>query len=87
MRVNLAHINIQGVDVAVFDAKPNIDSDSYRQELLTSLTSRARLAGLRVEKSALAYVHLGQLMFYGTPDLVQYLQNSGMPGINRWLET
>ena len=81
MRVNLAHINIQGVDVAVFDAKPNIDSDSYRQELLTSLTSRARLAGLRVEQSALAYV------FYGTPDLVQYLQNSGMPGINRWLET
>lgn len=87
MRVELAHVRIQGVDVAVFDAKPISNSDPARQALLGQLTARARIAGLRVQKSALAYVQDGEVYFFGTPDLVAYLQKLPVPpSSNRYIE-
>jgi hypothetical protein len=79
MKVNFAHIRIHGIDVAVFDARSVVDSDSARTRLLADLTARARLAGLMVRKSALAYSTGRQVIFFGTPDLVQYLRNAGVP--------
>jgi hypothetical protein len=80
MRVSFAHVQIQGVSVAVFDARPVVDTDASRRRLLADLTARARVAGLRVDKSALAFSSGGRVMFFGTPDLVRYLQTSGVPG-------
>jgi len=81
MKIQFAHIHIQGTDVAIFDAKPVSSSDANRASLLAQLTARARHSGLKVDKSALAYNEGGRTVFYGTPDLVRYLQQSGVP---RW---
>ena len=84
MQINLAHLHIQGIDVAVFDANARNDTDRDRAALLASLTAKAQASRLRVQKSALAYVHHGSLRYYGTPDLVQFLANNGLP---RWTHT
>lgn len=86
MRIQFAHLNIQGIDVAVFDAKPTIGTDAARRELLSSLTLRARRAGLKVDKSALAYAEAGLVQFFGNLDLVRYLQGAGVPGWTNWLD-
>ena len=84
MQISMAHINIQGVNVAVFAARPNSTSNASLGEVLASLTTKARLSGLRVEKSALAYTENGRTRFWGTPDLVKYLATAGVP---RWTHT
>ena len=84
MNIRLAHLNLQDINVAIFDAKPAVDSDSARRQLLSDLTSRGRLAGLRIDKSALAYVAGNRNTFFGTPDLVRYLQNNG---VSKWTHT
>jgi hypothetical protein len=78
-RVRVAHLQTQGVSFAVFDADALTHLDSDRGELLSDLTSRARRAGLRVEKSALAFAEHGRMSFYGTPDLVRYLAGGWSP--------
>lgn len=82
--IDLAHVNIQGVNVAVFAANGRSNTDASRAEALAQLTARARASGLRVDKSALAYRLGSRLHFYGTPDLVRYLSQSGVP---RWTHT
>jgi hypothetical protein len=82
MTINLAHVQIQGVNVAIFAASPQSDSNSARAEVLASLTSKARAAGLKVEKSALVFSRSGQTQIWGTPDLVNYLSNQGIPSWN-----
>jgi hypothetical protein len=84
MQINLAHIRIQGVNCAVFDANARVGTDTERAKVLADLTARVRRSGRRVEKSALAYSEGGQLHFYGTRDLVNYLaKRSGI----RWTHT
>ena len=85
MDIPMAHLNIQGIDVAVFDADTRVPTQQARATLLSQLTRRARASGLRVSKSALAYRSCGRLEFYGTPDLVRYLAAAG--GIPRWTHT
>lgn len=84
MSIRVAHLRIQGIDVAIFDAKPRIDTPGECAEALAELTMRARAAGLKVDKSALAYSYGRGIRFYGTPDLVQYLQNNG---VDHWTHT
>lgn len=79
MKVKLTHLHTQGIDFAVFDADARIDSDAARANVLRELTVAARNAGLKIDKSALAFVRLGKIQFYGTPDLVNYLANQGLP--------
>jgi hypothetical protein len=79
-QVNVAHVAIQGVDCAIFDADSRSHANTPRQELLAALTVRARASGLRVEKAALAYAQGGRIEFYGTRDLVRYLARNGLPG-------
>ncbi len=73
VKINLAHVRIQGINCAIFDANARVGTDSERARVLADLTARARLTGLRVEKSALAFSEAGSLRFYGTRDLVNYL--------------
>jgi len=77
MQIQMAHLRIQGINVAVFAANSADDTDSGRSEVLARLTMKARANGLAVEKSALAYRN----RYYGTPDLVRYLANNG---VGRW---
>lgn len=84
MKINLAHINIQGVNCAVFEANSNSHNHSGRSDVLQQLTVAARHQGLRIEKSVLAYRECGKLRFFGTPDLVKYLANGSTP---RWTHT
>ncbi len=84
MRIELAHVcdrSITGgfIDFVVFKADANSGMDSDRDELLLDLTTRARAEGLNVQKSALAFSEQGRVMFYGTPDLVEYLSRHGVP--------
>lgn len=85
MKINLAHLRERSttggwIDFIVFDAK----STTNNKQLLIELTSKARMNGLKVDKSALAYETNGRLEFYGTKDLVEYLSNNGLP---QWTHT
>jgi hypothetical protein len=84
MQIRVAHLRSQGIDFAVFDADARSRLDSDRAELLMQLTAAARANGLKVDKSALAFRQGSQTRFYGTPDLVRFLANSGIP---RWTHT
>jgi hypothetical protein len=83
-QINLAHVHTQGIDIAVFGADATTNSDSDRANVLQDLTLTARRKGLKVDKSALAFVRAGEIRFYGTPDLVNYLARSGVPN---WTHT
>ena len=81
MTIRMAHLRDQGINFAVFEADARTSTDAARSRLLADLTSRARAAGYRVDKSALAFTEFGRVQFYGTPDLVRYLAGIGVP---RW---
>jgi len=81
MKIDLAHIRERStlggyIDFVVFGAKSTTNNNA---KLLSELTSKARMNGLKIDKSALAYNKNGRLEFYGTPDLVKYLSNHGVP--------
>jgi hypothetical protein len=79
MVIKFAHTHTQGIDFAVFGADARTDSDSDRASVLHDLTSAARRSGLKIDKSALIFSRGGRTQFYGTPDLVNYLVNQGVP--------
>ena len=76
MVINLAHLRTQNIDFAVFEADARTRTNYDRTKLLEQLTNRARASGLRIQKSALAFEEDGELRFFGTPDLVEYLVNN-----------
>jgi len=78
VKIRVAHLRTQGIDFAVFDADAVSHSDADRQRLLADLIVKTRLSGLKVDKAALAFSQSGQLTFFGTPDLVQFLANNGI---------
>ncbi|HEY9404250.1 MAG TPA: hypothetical protein VIQ24_16455 [Pyrinomonadaceae bacterium] len=89
MQIEFAHIRERStnggyIDFAVFNADAVSKNDDDRYDLLHDLTARTRLLGLAVDKSALAFREHGRVKFYGTPDLVDYLVNNGLP---RWTHT
>lgn len=73
MKINLSHIQEQGLNCAIFDANSANDTDAGRSQLLAQLLSAARREGLRVDKAALAYSQFGRPYFYGDTDLVRFL--------------
>ncbi len=89
MRVNLAHLRERSrsggwINFAVFDARSSSGTREDHSRLLAQLTARARLANLRVDQSALAYMSGGRVQFFGSPALVDYLSKAGLPG---WTHT
>lgn len=84
MQVNMAHIRERStsggwVNFAVFEARSLSGSNADNAALLHQLTRRAIAAGRKVDKAALAFQQNGEVRFYGTPDLVNYLSRSGLP--------
>ena len=85
MKINVAHLRERStsggwIDFAVFDAKSHSGSKSDNEALLQQLTIKARLAGLKIDQSALAYNQNGRPKFYDSKNLVDYLSNNGVPG-------
>ncbi len=81
MKINLAHLRERStsggyIDFAVFEAKSNGGDNAAA---LSQLTLEARSSGLKIDKSALAFMQNGRITFFGTPDLVEYLSKSGAP--------
>jgi hypothetical protein len=84
MKIKVAHVNIQGHNCLICDANARDGTDRARNALLVQLVAAARANNLRVEKSALVYSEHGHPKSIGTPDLVNYLANNGLP---RWTHT
>jgi hypothetical protein len=78
MRVEMAHLQAQGISFTVFAADARTHNASDRQTLLNDLVRRARRNQLRVDKAALAFEEFGRLTYFGTPDLVKYLSSHGV---------
>lgn len=66
------------ISFAVFKAKSTTGNNSDNQKLLQQLSNKVRGNGLKVDKSALAFMKNGRTCFFGTPDLVNHLSKSGM---------
>ena len=86
MKIDLAHLREKStsggwIDFAVFDAKSSTGTNSDNADLLAQLTASARASGLKIDQSALAFNHVGQIRFYGDKNLVEYLSKNGVP---RW---
>lgn len=86
MKLNFAHIRERStsggsIDFAVFDARSTSGSDSANTQVLEDLTKKARLAGYKIDQSALAFIEHGRVKFYGLKSLVDYLSKQGVP---RW---
>jgi len=92
MKFNFAHIRERStsgspIDFAVFDARSTSGLDDDNAQVLADLTARARLAGRKIDQSALAFIKNGRLMFYGTKNLVDYLSKRGLPQWTHSLDT
>lgn len=84
MKVKMAHIREKStsggfIDFAVFDVRARSGSNSDNSVLLSQLTSKARASGLKIDQSALAFMQTGQIKFYGSKNLVDYLSKNGVP--------
>ena len=84
MTIHFAHLREQGIDFAVFAADSKDHSRSGREQTLADLVVRTRASGLKIDTAALAYEEHGRTCYFGTPDLVQFLANNGVPG---WTHT
>lgn len=89
MKFNVAHIRERStsggwIDFAVFEARSNSGSSQDNATLLHQLTRVGRSSGLKIDKSALAFMQNGRPTFYGTKDLVDYLSKMGVP---QWTHT
>lgn len=84
MTIRVAHLRHQGIDFAVFAADARSSTNHAREELLSDLVIAARRQGLKVDKAALAFRSGSRTTFFGTPDLVRFLSNLGVP---RWTHT
>ena len=88
MKVNFAHLreharNGGWVNFAVFEARSSSGTRHDNAKLLAQLTAKVR-ATHKVDQSALAFMSGGRVQFFGSPPLVDYLSNSGLPG---WTHT
>lgn len=88
MKVNFAHIRERStsggwINFAVFEARSTSGNSYDNEKLLIQLTTKARMANLRVDQSALAYSQNGQIKFFGSKNLVNYLSKNGMPNLNK----
>jgi hypothetical protein len=79
MTIRFAHLREQDIDFAVFGAESNDHTRSGRERTLANLVLRAHANGLKIDKAALAYDENGRTCYFGTPDLVAFLANNGVP--------
>jgi hypothetical protein len=84
VKINMAHLRERAatggyIDFAVFDARSGSGTDAGNAALLRELTGAARMQGLKVDQSALAFTKNGKIVFYGSPNLVKYLSKGWVP--------
>lgn len=89
MKINVAHLRERStsggwINFAVFDARSSSGSSTDNANLLSQLAAKARMSGLQVDQSALAYSQGGQIRFYGDKNLVNYLSQNFVP---QWTHT
>lgn len=91
MRVNLAHRRERAhsggwINFAVFEARSSSGTRDDNARLLAQLTAKAKAkaSSLQVDQAALAFMSCGRIQFFGSPQLVEYLSKSGLPG---WTHT
>jgi hypothetical protein len=89
MKVNLAHLRESArsggwINFAIFDARSSSGTHDDNARLLAQLAAKARAANLRIDQAALAFASGGRVQFFGSPPLVDYLSNRGVPG---WTHT
>jgi hypothetical protein len=91
MRINFAHNYAPAaaggrIDYAVFGARSMLGTDEANSAYLARLTIKARLLGLKVDQSALAYEENGGVKFWGNSTLVDHLAGVGLPRWTHWIE-
>lgn len=91
MKVNLAHLRERArsggwISFAVFDARSTSGTSADNSHLLAQLTTRARASNLRVDQAALAFTTGGQVRFFGSTPLVEYLSRNGLPSWTHHIE-
>lgn len=91
MRINFAHLRERStsggwVNFAVFEARSSIGTDHANAEVLARLTSKARISGLQIDQSALAFMEGSRIKFYGDKNLVDYLSKSGIPNWTHYID-
>jgi hypothetical protein len=84
MKLKVAHLRTQGIDFLVADADARTRLENDRNILLSRIVVIARRSGLKVDKGALAFTEGGRTVYFGTPDLVNFLARQGVP---RWTHT
>lgn len=88
--VQLAHFRQQTatgqfVDFAIFDAKTESGSEEDNLELLNGLILKAiELENLKIDQAALMFEKNGEVRFYGSNDLVNYISKVGF---KKWTHT
>ncbi len=80
MQILCASFNYLGTDFIVFDADHPSRLDSERAQLLTRLRTVATTCGFKTDLAALAFRENDQNRFYGSPELVEFLAKTGLPG-------
>jgi hypothetical protein len=91
VKVNLAHLRERAaaggwINFAVFEARSASGGDADNARLLTQMTARARASRLQVDQAALAFMASGQLRFFGSKPLVEFLSNAGLPAWTHQLD-
>lgn len=84
MKIKFSHLRERStmgryVDFAVFDAKPNSNTPSNRNALLTQLKFAARRNNLKVDAAGLVYEEHGRLQVWGDRFVVDYVSKVGVP--------
>jgi len=86
MQIRVAHLRLQGQSIAVFAADATAGSSTARSDVLARLARKARASGLRVDKAVLRFMEGGRITYFGSPDLVRYLANSGLHQWTHWID-
>jgi hypothetical protein len=89
MQINFAHLREPStsggwVNFAVFDARSTSGGSSANAQVLSQLTAKVRMAGYKVDQSALAFSENGRVKFYGSNNLVTHLARGWQP---HWTHT
>lgn len=90
MTVRFAHLREQStsgewINFAVFEAVSASGSTEANAQVLARLTQKARLSGLKIDQSALAFMSNGRLSYYGDKNLVEYLSHHHR--VHQWTHT
>jgi curli biogenesis system outer membrane secretion channel CsgG len=92
MKVNVGHFRQETsdggfIDFAVFDARTESGTEKDNLELLNNLIrATVQLKNLKIDRAALVFKRDGEIRFYGSKDLVDFLSKHGFPKWNVVLE-